>query len=76
MVCGCMWSKGVGDSAFIDTIVDAQQYLDILKMNLKRSPNKFGFMQENKPRFKFYKDNDPKHRSNKIRRWLRNMTAQ
>ena len=31
---------------------------------------KFGFMQENKPRFKFYHDNDPKHRTNMVRMWL------
>ena len=30
----------------------------------------FGFMQDNKPRFKFYKHNDPKHRSNMVRMWL------
>ena len=50
--------------------MDAQQYSDILKTNLKRSANKFGFMQENKPRFKFYQDSDPKHRSNMVRMWL------
>ena len=62
MVCVCMSSKGVGDLAFIDTIMDAQQYLDIFKTNLKRSANKFGFMQENKSKLKFYKDNDRKYR--------------
>ena len=64
MVCGCISSKGVGDPVFIDTAIDSQLYLDILKTNLKRSANKFGFMRENKPRFKFYQDYDPKHRSN------------
>ena len=39
--------------------MDAQQYLDILKTYLK----------ENKPRFKFYQYNDPKHRSNMVRMW-------
>ena len=51
MVCGGISSKGVGDLHFIDTIMDSQEYLEILKTNLKRSANKFGFMQKNKPRF-------------------------
>ena len=70
MVCGCISSKGVGDLALINTTMDAQQYLDILKTNLIRNSNKFGFMQEIKPRFKFYQDNDPKHRLNMVRMWL------
>ena len=63
MVCDCISSKGVANTVFLDTTMDAQQYLEILKANLKISANKFSFMQENKPRFKFYQDNDPKHRS-------------
>ena len=70
MVCSCISSKGAENLAFIDTTMDVQQYLHILKTNLKRIANKFGFMQENKPRFKFYKDNNPKHRSNTVRMWL------
>ena len=50
--------------------MDSQQYLDIFKTTLKKSGNNFGFMQENKQRFKFYQDNDPKHKSNMVRMWL------
>ena len=70
MVCACISSKVVRDSDFIHTTIDPQQYLDILKTNLKISSNKFGFMQENKPGFKFYQDKYPKHRSNMVRMWL------
>ena len=70
MVCDCISSKGVVDLTFIDTTMDTQQYMDILKMNLKRRANKFTIMQENKSRFKFDQDNDPKHRPNMVRMWL------
>ena len=69
MVCACISSKGEGDLAFI-AITMVAQYFDILKTNLKRSANKFDFKLENKLRFKFYLDNDPKRRSNMLRMWL------
>ena len=61
MVCGCISSKGLGELALIDITMDAQQYLNTLKTNLKRSTNKNRILCK-KTRFKFYQDNDPKHR--------------
>ena len=37
--CGCISSKGVGDLGFVDPKMDLQQYLNILKTNLKGSTN-------------------------------------
>lgn len=70
MVWGCISSKGVGDLAFIENTMDAEQYLNILKCHLINSANKFGFNGDNKPRFKFYQDNDPKHKAHMVRMWL------
>lgn len=70
MIWGCISSKGVGDLAFIETTMDAQQYLDILKKHLVTSAMNFGFIRDNKPHFKFYQDNDPKHKSHIVRMWL------
>lgn len=70
MIWGCISSKGVGDLAFIDTTMDAEHYLNILKTNLTGSARNFGLMRENKPLFKFYQDNDPKHKSHVVRMWL------
>lgn len=70
MIWGCISSEGVGDLAFIETTMDAQKYLDILKRNLVSSARKFGFIRDNKPQFKFYQDNDPKHKSHIVRMWL------
>lgn len=70
MVWGCISSRGVGELAFIDTTMDAQHYLSILKSHLINSANKFGFISNNKPHFKFYQDNDPKHKAHMVRMWL------
>lgn len=70
MIWGCISSKGVGDLAFIEATMDAQQYLNILKSHLVSSARKFGFIRDNKPQFKFYQDNDPKHKSHMVRMWL------
>lgn len=70
MIWGCISSKGVGDLALIETTMDAQQYLNILKTHLVNSARKFGFIRDNKPKYKFYQDNDPKHKEHNVRMWL------
>lgn len=70
MIWGCISSQGVGNIAFIDSTMDAHQYLDILRTHLTSSAQKFGFIRDNKPNFKFYQDNDPKHKSHMVRMWL------
>lgn len=66
MVWGCMSAKGVGNLVFIDGIMDQNVYLKILKENLKESASKMGLGK----RFKFYQDNDPKHKAQNVRLWL------
>lgn len=66
MVWGCMSAKGVGNLVFIDGIMDQNVYLNILKQNLKQSACKMGLDQG----YKFYQDNDPKHKALKVRTWL------
>jgi len=70
MIWGCISSHGVGKLAFIESTMNAVQYLDILKSNLKASAKKFGLFSNNKPNFKFYQDNDPKHKECNVRNWL------
>lgn len=70
MVWGCISSKGVGELAFIETTMDAGKYLSILKCHLVNSARKFGFIKDNKPVFKFYQDNDPKHKFQMVKLWL------
>lgn len=66
MVWGCISSQGVGNLVFINGNMDQEQYLDILKQNLPQSAHKFGFGNN----FKFYQDNDPKHKAWNVRSWL------
>lgn len=70
MIWGCISSRGVGDLAFIEDTMDSTQYLQILKRHLVSSATKFGFVTNNKPYFKFYQDNDPKHKEHRVRMWL------
>jgi len=56
MVWGCISSRGVGKLAFIENTINAVQYLEILKSNLKASAEIFGLVSNNKPSFKFYQD--------------------
>lgn len=62
MIWGCISIRGVGNIAFIENTMDVKQYLQILKTNLKSSAEKFGLITDNMAKFKFYQDNDPKHR--------------
>lgn len=66
MVWGCMSAKGPGNLHFIEGIMDQNMYLDILKQNLKQSAEKFGLQGS----FKFYQDNDPKHKAQRVKQWL------
>lgn len=70
MIWGCISSRGVGNLAFIESTIDAQQYLQILKSNLRPSAEKFGLIVDNMPKFQFYQDNDPKHKEHNVRTWL------
>lgn len=65
-VWGCMAAGGVGNLVFIDETMDQNVYLGILKGNLNVSAQKLG-LREN---FKYYQDNDPKHKAWRVRMWL------
>jgi hypothetical protein len=58
MVWGCFSYHGVGRLVFIDGIMDATKYVNILSNNLNASANLMGLES-----FIFQQDNDPKHTS-------------
>ena len=65
MVWGCISSKGVGVNRILDERMTKEVYLDILKIELIASIKKFGFIDPvnpNKFYYKYYQDNDPKHK--------------
>ncbi|GFV35846.1 transposable element Tcb2 transposase [Trichonephila clavipes] len=66
LVWGCMASNGVGKLCFVDGIMTARTYIDILRHNLQSSAQKLGLGTS----FVFQQDNDPKHTSNLPREWL------
>lgn len=66
MVWACMSSSGVGNLQFIESTMDKNKYLDILKSNLLQSAEKLGIREG----FRFYQDNDPKHKSGIVQTWL------
>jgi len=66
MVWGCFSAQGVGCLAFIDTTMTADGYIKILKDNLHQSAEKMKISKS----FKFYQDNDPKHKAYKTREWM------
>lgn len=73
MVWGCISSKGVGVIRILDEIMTKEVYLDILKNELTASIKKFGFIDPvnpNKLNYKYYQDNDPKHKSYLCKSWL------
>ena len=41
-----------------------------ISSHLTNSARKFGFIRDKKQNFKFYQDNDPKHKSHMVRMWL------
>lgn len=66
MVWGSFSASGPGALHFIDGIMNQHVYLDILKLNLPLSVQKLGLSD----RWKFYQDNDPKHKAYWVRSWL------
>lgn len=66
MVWGCMSSSGVGNLVFIESIMRKEDYLRILKKNLKPSVNKLGLDSS----WIFQQDNDPKHTAKIVKDWL------
>ena len=66
MIWGCISSKGVGVIRILNEIMTKEVYLDILKNELIAKIKKFGFIDpvnSNKFYYKYYQDNDPKHKS-------------
>lgn len=66
MVWACMSAHGVGKLQFIEGNMDSRMYLNILKDNLIESAEMLGI----KDNFRFYQDNDPKHKSGIVQTWL------
>lgn len=66
MIWGCISAAGVGEMARIEGTMKKEDYLILLKEHLHRSAEKLGV----RDRFKFYQDNDPKHKSHLVRSWL------
>lgn len=66
MVWACMSAAGVGNLIFIEETMNKSVYLDILKNNLLQSAEKLGIRHN----FRFYQDNDPKHKSAVVQSWL------
>lgn len=66
MVWGCMAASGVGELVFIDGIMKKEQYLDILRNNLKKSAEKLNLSDS----YYFQQDNDPKHTAEMVRLWI------
>lgn len=66
LVWGCISSRGVGELDFIDGIMDKNKYLDILNQNLKKSVTAMDIEET----FKFYQDNDLKHRARIVQEYL------
>ena len=66
MVWGCMVAKRTGKLVFISGIMNKESYLNIFRQNLKESANELGVLDS----FKFYQDNDPKHKSRLNQEWL------
>ena len=72
MVWGCFTRRGVGKLCVLDRIMDRFYYRDILEQNLFPSIDHFKFGQESN----FMHDNDRKHTSEIVKRWLKQKTIQ
>lgn len=66
MVWACMSASGVGKLAFIESTMDKNMYLNVLKENLIQSAESLALKED----FAFYQDNDPKHTSGVVQSWL------
>jgi hypothetical protein len=65
-VWGCFTKKGMGNLVLIDGILTGDKYKIILEENLFQSANKMGLGSN----FIFQLDNDSKHRSSVVTKWL------
>lgn len=65
MVWGCISLHGVGDLVVIEGIMTASRYVELLKGHLKQSAEKMGILKS----FKYYEDNDPKHKARLVQEW-------
>ena len=66
MVWGCMAASGVGNLVFIDSTMNSNDYLNILRSNLQDSVNKLCLGSN----WVFQQDNDPKHTARMLKEWL------
>ena len=67
MMWGCMTWKGVGFATKIDSRMDGNFYLQILKDELQQTLEYYGL---NPPNTIFQQDNDPKHTCRMVKNWL------
>jgi transposase len=67
MVWGCMSFYGVGNLVRIDGGLNAELYCNILQEDLASSVEFYGGKLEN---FIFQQDNDPKHTSKLVKKWI------
>ena len=68
MLCGCFAAGGPGALHKIDGIMRKEKYVDILKLHLKTSVRKLKLGRK----WVFQMDNDPKHTSKVVAKWLKN----
>ncbi|GFV05228.1 transposable element Tc1 transposase [Trichonephila clavipes] len=61
-----MAANRVGKLCFLDGIMTARTYIDILRHNLHSSAQELGLRTS----FVYQQDNDPKHTANLTREWL------
>lgn len=66
MVCGFILTAEVRKCIVISCVLDKNKYLDILKENLTQSAVKMAISDS----YKFYEDNDPKHESRNVQKYL------
>ena len=67
MLWGCFAAGGTGALHKIDGITRQENYLDILKQNLKTSVRNLNLGHK----WVFQMDNDPKHTSKDVAKWLK-----
>ena len=67
MLCGCIAAGGTGALHKIDDIMRKDNYVDILKQHLKTSVWKLKLGRK----WVFQMDNDPKHTSKVVAKWLK-----
>ncbi len=66
MVWGCFSTSGVGNLVFIEGTLNKEGYFKILRDNILQSAKKMDLGHH----FKFWQDNDPKHKSQLCQKWL------